>query len=152
MPPPEHFERLRRELTTTLESVGFPHTISRVYAALTLAEGEGLSTSELVETLDVSKASISNATQFLVGTEIAQRYRVPGSREAHYRMIEGVWGPILTKKFMAMGQMRRTLEQALADDVPDAARHRLEEMYDVFAFFEEAFEEIMQRWDERTSS
>lgn len=152
MPPADHLDRLREELTATLESVGFPHTISRVYAALTLAEGEGLSTSELVNRLDLSKASISNATQFLVGTEIAQRYRVPGSREAHYRMIEGVWGPILTRKFTATGQMRRTLEQALAGDPPEASRRRLEEMHEVFAFFEEAFEEIMQRWNERTSS
>lgn len=39
--PSDSLERLSR----MLERAGFPHTIARGYAALTLAEGEGLSTS-----------------------------------------------------------------------------------------------------------
>lgn len=136
-------------LTRRLEEVGLPHPVARVYAALVLAEGGGLSTGELVESLGVSKASVSNATQFLVGTELVERYRVRGSREAHYRISKGVWGTILAKKFSAIGYIRRTVEEAMALGPSEEARARLEEMRDVYSFFEKEFEDVIRRWNER---
>lgn len=141
---------MNERLTRMLEEVGFPHTVARLYTALTLAEGEGLSTGELVDELDVSKASVSNATQFLVGTELVERYRVRGSREAHYRILKGVWGTILAKKFAAVGYIRQTVEEAMSLDPGEEAQERLEEMHDVYAFFEKEFEEVQNRWNERT--
>ena len=79
-------------LSLTLESSGFPRSMARVYSALTLAEGEGLSTSELMESLGISKASITNSMQLLLGIDLVQRYRVRGSREAHYRVLKDRWG------------------------------------------------------------
>ncbi len=135
-----------------LEEVGFPHTIARVYTVLTLAEGEGLATSELIEELEVSKASVSNAMQFLVGIELVERYRVRGSRQSHYRILKDVWGTILAKKFAAIGYIRRTVEEAMALEPSDKARERLEEMHDVYSFFETEFEEVMSRWNERKNA
>ncbi|MDH3259680.1 MAG: hypothetical protein OEM84_01770 [Acidimicrobiia bacterium] len=145
----QRWEAMHERLTRMLEEVGFPHTVARVYAALTLAQGEGLSTSELVEELGVSNASVSNATQFLVGTELVERYRVRGSREAHNRILKGMWGTILAKKFAAIGYIRRTAEEALTLDPSDKARERLEEMHDVYSFFEKEFEAVVDRWNER---
>ena len=140
---------VHERLTRKLEEVGFPHSIARVYTALTLAEGAGLSTSELVEELEVSKASVSNATQFLVGTNLVERYRVRGSREAHYRILKGMWGQILARKFAAVGHIRVAVEDAMALEPGDRAKERLEEMYDVYSFFEREFKEVMDRWNER---
>ena len=143
---------MQERLTRMLEEVGFPHTIARVYVALMLADGEGLSTSELVEGLGVSNASVSTATQFLLGTELAERYRIRGSREAHYRLHKGVWGPILAKKFAAIGYIRKTVEEALEITESPQARERLEEMHEAYSFFEHEFVSIMDRWKERTTS
>ena len=139
-------------LSGMLEAVGFPHNLARVYAALTLAEGEGLSTSEVMEDLGISKASVSNAMQFLVGTELVERYRVRGSREAHYRLLKGKWGDILARKFAATGYVRRVAEEALESTTNEQARERLTEMRDVYAFFEREFENVMQRFNERNQS
>ncbi len=136
-------------LARVLEQVGFPHTTARIYAALTLAEGEGLSTSEIVEELGISKASVSNAMHLLVGTELVQRYRVPGSRETHYRMLKGVWGEILGRKFAATSYIRQVAEDAMETVDSPAARERLREMHDVYSFFEREFEDVMKRFNER---
>lgn len=141
---------MHERLVRLLEEVGFPHTIARVYVALTLAPGEGLSSGELVDSLEVSKASVSNATQFLVGTALVERYRVRGSRESHYRILKDVWGPLLARKFAAVGYIRQTVEEALELTKSGRARERLEEMHEVYGFFEREFEEVMQRWNERT--
>lgn len=152
---PTHERAKRRaaihdKLATMLEQVGFPHGIARVYTALTLAETDGLSTRQLIEELGISKASVSNAMQFLVGTNLVERYRVRGSREAHYRMIKGVWGDILAKKFAATSYIRQAVEEALeVVDSPEATA-RLEDMRDVYAFFEREFEDVVQRWKEET--
>lgn len=136
-------------LAQMLEQVGFPHSIAKVYAALMLADGEGLSTSELIEELGISKASVSNAMQFLTGTNLTERYRVRGSREAHYRIVKGVWGDIIGKKFAAVSYIRKVTEEALGVVDSPAARERLEEMHDVYTFFEQEFEDVMKRWNER---
>lgn len=138
-------ERLAR----SLETVGFPHALARVYAALTLAPGEGLSSSELVETLGISKASVSNATQFLVGTELAEKYRVPGSRESHYRIRKGQWGPMLAKKFAVFGSVTIAANEALEYTDSEQARERLEEMRDAYSFFEQQFDTMIAAWKER---
>ena len=139
-------------LAGLLEAVGFPHVIARVYAALTLAEGEGLSTTELLDQLGVSKASISNAMQFLVGVELVERYRVPGTREAHYRMLKGRWGDVLARKIAATGHIRRIAGEVLESTASAKARERLQEMHDVYAFFEEEFEGVIKRFNERNAS
>jgi hypothetical protein len=63
-----------------------------------------------------------------------------------------VWGTILAKKFAAIGYIRRTVEEAMALDPSQKARERLEEMYDVYSFFEKEFEEVQTRWNERKNA
>lgn len=149
---PKRRAALLDKLAATLEGVGFPRSTARVYAALMMAEGEGLSTRELVEELETSKASITNAMQFLVGTELVERYRVRGSRQAHYRILKGTWGQILGRKFTATTVVREVAAEALEFVETDLARERLKEMYEVYAFFETEFLDIMERWNERTRS
>ena len=92
---------------------------------------------------------MSNATQFLAGIDLVERYRVRGSRKTHYRILKDVWGTILAKKFAAIGYIRRTVEEAITLEPGDKARARLEEMHDVYSFFETEFAEVMSRWNER---
>ncbi len=146
----KHRAALLDRLAGVLEQVGFPHGIAKVYAALTLAEGEGLSTGELIDELGISKAAVSNAMQFLIGTNLVERYRVRGSREAHYRILKGRWGDILARKFAATSRIRSAVEEAMVSIDSPAASERLEEMRDVYAFFETEFENVMQRFNERT--
>lgn len=136
-------------LASTLEAAGFPRPLARVYAALMLAEGEGLSTSELMAQLDISKGSITNATQLLLSMDLAERYRVRGSRETHYRILKGRWGPLMARKFAGIAMVRQTAEEALAAATSDPARERLQEMYDVYAFYEKELDGIMARWNAR---
>lgn len=141
-------EAMLDKLALTLETTGFPKTMARVYSALIMAEGEGLSTSQLMEDVHTSKASITNAMQFLTNVDLVERYSVRGSREAHYRVLKGKWGPLMARKLAGIAYVRQTAEDALALAESDAARERLQEMYDVYAFFERELDDIMTRWNE----
>lgn len=137
------------KLALTLESSGFPKNIARVYSALILAEGEGLSTSQLMEDVHTSKASITGAMQFLTGVDLVERYSVRGSRETHYRVLKGKWGPLLARKLGGIAYVRQVVEDTLNIAETDAARERLKEMHDVYSFFEDELNEVMVRWDKR---
>ena len=139
-------------LSRALEAVGFTHAMARIYAAVMLAPGEGLSSSELASVVGVSKASVSTATQFLVGTALLERYRVPGSRETHYRILRDSWGPLLARKFTLMTAVTRTVEEALDYTDSKPARERLEEMREAYSFFEAEFATILEHWNERNAS
>lgn len=140
---------IREKLARVLEATGFPHNISRIYASLTMAPGEGLATSSIMEELGISKASVSNAMQFLIGVELVQRYRVPGSREAHYRVLKGVWGDIIAKKISATKQLTAIIREAKSSASSPEALERLSEMEDVYAFFDKEYETVIERWNER---
>jgi DNA-binding transcriptional regulator GbsR (MarR family) len=142
-------EAMVDKLALTLEASGFPKAMAKVYAALMMAEGEGLSTSELMDAVHTSKASITGAMQFLTNVDLVERYSVRGSREAHYRVLKGKWGPIMTRKLGGIAYVRQTAEEALEMAQSDAAKERLQEMYDVYSFFEDEVNEIMKRWNER---
>lgn len=142
-------DSVREKLARVLEATGFPHNISRVYAALTMAPGVGLPTSSIMKELGISKASVSNAMQFLTGVELVQRYRVPGSREAHYRVLKGVWGDILAKKIAATKQLTAIIREARSSVSSPEALERLGEMEDVYAFFDKEYETVIERWNER---
>ena len=137
------------KLALTLEGSGFPKNIAKVYSALMMAPGEGLSTKELMEEVHTSKASITSAMQFLVGVDLAERYSVRGSREAHYRVLKGRWGPIMERKLGGIAYVRKTAAEALALAETDAARERLKEMHDVYDFYEREIDGIVKRWNER---
>lgn len=99
--------------------------------------------------LDISKGSITNAMQLLLSLDLAERYRVRGSREAHYRILKDRWGPLMARKFAGISMVRRTAEEALAAATTEPARERLQEMYDVYAFYEKELDGIMARWNAR---
>ncbi len=139
------FERM----TTMMETLGFPHLTARIYSALMLAEGEGLSTSQIIDELGISKASVSTSTQLLLAMGLAEKYRVRGSRETHFRLLKGVWGPILAKKFEAMTLITHTAREALEMAETQKAKERLQEMYDIYSFFEEEYQMVMTHWRER---
>lgn len=138
------------ELARALEAAGFPHTLARVFAALVLAEDEGLSTNELVERLHVSKATITNAMQVLISTDLVERYRARGSRQAHYRLPRNWWGPLMRRRFSGISVVRRVAAGALDKAPSPMARARLQELHDVCAVFETELARLLERAEARS--
>jgi len=139
-------------LATTLEESGLPRPLARAYAALMLAKGEGLSTSELRACLDLSKASVSSAVRTLRDFQLIERYSVPESRETHYRVMSGKWGDILARKYSGITMVRKAVEESLALSPSEAARERLAELCDVYSFWEKELTGVTARWDARAEA
>ena len=63
-----------------------------------------------------------------------------------------MWGPILARKFAAITYIRQTVDEAIEITDSEMAMERLEEMHDVYSFFEQEFELVQARWDERMAT
>ena len=76
--------------TTVLMRAGMPKMMARVLACLTLTDTGSLTTSELVQRLQVSPASISKAIAFLESQSLVRRERDERRRE-RYVVDNDVW-------------------------------------------------------------
>lgn len=120
----------------------------RVAGLVLISKEEGLPTSNLVEALGASKGAISTATRMMEQFQMLERYHVRGSREAHFRIPPGMWGEAVRNKMAIMGRMRTIAERGL-EAVGDAPvpRARLQEMRDIYEFFERSLPELYDRFE-----
>ena len=148
---PEHLDDARmrfiEEFAALFSVAGVPPMAGRVLAMLLLSE-EGLPTGRLVAALGVSKGAVSTATRLLLQFHMLERYHIRGSRQAHFRIRPGLWTEALRQKMTILSSMRVMAEQGLelVGDAP-RARERLEEMRDIYAFFEESLPEMFEGWE-----
>jgi DNA-binding transcriptional regulator GbsR (MarR family) len=77
-----------------LEAEGMPRSAGRIFGYLLLAEGP-CSLDELVETLQVSKASVSTNARFLEQSGLLERTCEPGDRRDFYQLHADAWERML---------------------------------------------------------
>ena len=140
--------RFIEEFGALFADAGVPPVAGRIMAMLLISDERGLPTSRIVEALGASKGAISMATRLLVQFRMVERFRVRGSREAYFRLRPGLWVEGVRKKMAILSSMRALAERGLGivGDAP-LARERLEEMRDIYGFFEESLPALFDRWE-----
>ncbi|WP_037573499.1 GbsR/MarR family transcriptional regulator [Phaeacidiphilus oryzae] len=86
----EAVREYEEQFTTVMMASGLPKMMSRVMAALTLADSGSLTAAELVQRLQVSPASISKAVTFLEDQGMLSRERDDRRRE-RYVLDDDIW-------------------------------------------------------------
>jgi hypothetical protein len=81
---------------------------------------------------------------------VLERVPVAGSRQHHYRILEGGWAQIIQGRMgivtFVRGVAQRGLE--LLADAPPERRARLQDLYDFMTFTQEDFgEAFIRRWE-----
>ncbi len=153
--PVPHSEEERQfsdELGFCWEDAGGTRMAGRVLGALLLADPPGLSSSRLAELLGASAASISTATRELIRPGLAERLRVPGKREDHFRAIMGTNLPqFLQCRIEATRRYTNLMQRGekLAVSKNQAVQRRLEQIREFFEFLEAEQHAIVERWEER---
>jgi DNA-binding MarR family transcriptional regulator len=130
-----------------LERLGAPRTMGRLYGRLLVCEPPDQSLTELAAALAVSKASVSVVARQMEAAGMVER--CPGrGREHRYRIASGGWAQVLRMQLAGVRLGRQVLEAGLAalGDERPAARARLAEARDFFAFGERDVDEVAQRW------
>ena len=132
------------------EQSGLPRMAGRILGWLLICDTPQQPTSELVKALKASKGSISTTTRLLIKIGLIERFSMPGIRHDYFRIKPGVWHHLIKESQVQTTAMRQFAERGLGllKEKPPLNRQRLEEMRDVYTFFEREFPALLERWEQ----
>lgn len=145
-------EQYVEDLGLLFDQMGGGPMMGRVLGALLLADPPEISAEDLMNRLQASRSSVSQATRMLVQAGLIERRRKRGERRDYFRVKPGAWDAMIQRRVQAVNTLRSMAERGLEvlnSDNPEARRD-LEEMRDYFVFWEHEllpilFEKLEQR-------
>jgi DNA-binding transcriptional regulator GbsR (MarR family) len=137
MPNPETRQFIER-MGLTFERMGLARTFGRLFGLLMVAD-RPLSLDDMVERLDVSKASVSTNARACEESGLARRVGVRGDRKDYYEISPRAFEQVTAKRVVAIHAMAGLAAEGLeaVGDDPSPARDRLTEMLDFYLFMGE---------------
>ena len=133
------------------EQTGLPRTAGRIFGWLLISDPPHQSTSELAEALMASRGSISSMTRLLIQMGAIERISLTGVRHGYFHLRPDAWQHMIKHGLEDEIKMFRQLAEhgleLLADKIP-LDRKELEEMRDIYTFFEREFPALVERWEQ----
>jgi DNA-binding transcriptional regulator GbsR (MarR family) len=145
-------ERYVEDFGVLFGQFGLPRMVGRVLGALLVSDPPERSAEELAEVLRASRGSISSATRSLVQMGLVERRARPGERRDYFRVKPGAWRELMHRELEALSTFRRMAERGLGlmDSGDPEAKRGLEEMRDLYAYWEREFPAVLERWENET--
>ena len=137
------------EIGLFFEENGLPRMAGRILGWLLICDPPSQTSSQLAEGLQASKGSISTMTRMLIQFGLIERVGLPGERRAYFRIKPGAWGQVLRGRMAQITAMRQLADRGLdlLDGATPERKQRLEEMRDLYAFFEREFPIMLEHWE-----
>ena len=141
-------KRFVEEVGIFFEAMSFPRMAGRILGWLFVSDPPYQSIGELAEALMASKGSISTMTRLLIQLNLIERFSIPGIRHDYFRIQPTGWHQLAEQRGTQIKTMRQLCERALGLIEGKAKDNRewLEEMRDMYAFFEREFPTLLERW------
>ena len=135
------------QLAMVLAGLGLQRMTARVLATLLFTEQPSMTMSELAEVLHASAGSISGALKMLTSVGLAERVPAPASRRDHFRLRDDAWAILFTNQNETLSAMQAAADAGIAATEDDsAARERLSQMRDFYAFLMAEIPALLDRW------
>ncbi|MFC2021643.1 GbsR/MarR family transcriptional regulator [Chloroflexota bacterium] len=138
------------EVGIFFEQTGMPRMTGRILGWLMISDPPHQTADELTQALLASKGSISTMTRLLIRIGLIERLSLPGQRRDYFRIKGGAWHQTLKESLIQITAFRQFAERGL-ELIKDKAhfnRQWLEEMRDMYAFFEREFPSLLERWEQ----
>ncbi len=138
------------ELGLLFGELGQPRMMGRMLAWLLVCEPPDQSSSQLVEALDASKATVSTMSRALIDMGLVERVARAGDRRTFFRVKPGASPMLIRSKLDAVFLFAAALCRALEHverHAPERA-DRLREVHDLYAFLETEIPALLARWEQ----
>ncbi|MGC4191093.1 MAG: MarR family transcriptional regulator [Thermomicrobiales bacterium] len=134
----------------TFEQSGSSRMAGRVLALLMVSDPPHLTATQLAETLNASRGSISQATRSLTDMGLIRRGRIPGTRQDLFSVLPSAWVDATRHSFQQITSIRRLLQRGLdsMDGRSPQSRAALEESVAFMAFWEEFLPQAFALWEQ----
>jgi DNA-binding transcriptional regulator GbsR (MarR family) len=141
--------RFIESFASALVDAGLPQMPALVFVALLATDSGGLTAEELAAQLQVSRAAISGAVNYLSPLGLITRERQPGTRRYRYILQDPTWFELLVRRERLLERwITATREgiEALGPTTP--AGRRLAESLAFFEFLRQEMPAMLARWRE----
>ncbi|MEL7832924.1 MarR family transcriptional regulator [Fodinibius sp. Rm-B-1B1-1] len=136
------------EASLIFEEQGHSRISGQILAWLHVCKPEAQSFNDLVEHLNVSKASISNMTRLLLQAGFIEKVRMPGERQTYFKLVDHAWCKVMERQIEIMSELRnisaKYIELLKAEGEDDVGR--LSEMHDFYEFVTDHFPESIEAY------
>ena len=139
------------EFALLYEGAGLPRIAGRILGWLMVCDPPEQTAGQLALALEASKGSISTMTRYLTQLQLIERVSKRGSRQDLYRIRPGAWTELMKSRLSGLSVFTRIAEKGLTimETAPPNQQARLEEMRDLYAFFEEEMAGLVKRLEQR---
>lgn len=141
-------ERFVEEIGLVFDSMHLPRMAGRVLGAILLGPADGLTASDLAETLQASKGSISNMTQLLMHYRFVERTVRAGDRRDRFVIRSGAWARMMLWRVELLQRLQELAGDGLELLGPDGNPEPLQEVRDMYAFLERELPKLFDRFEE----
>ena len=145
--------RFVESYASALVDAGLPHMPALVFVALLATDDDGLTADELAAKLQVSRASISGAVNYLSPLGLITRKRQPGTRRYRYVLQDPTWFELVVRRERMLDRWITTTRggiDALGPTTP--AGQRLAESLAFFEFLQREMPAMLARWREQQTN
>lgn len=131
------------------EQAGQPRMAGRIMGWLLICDPPYQSTLDLAQVLGASKASISTMTRLLLQIDLIERVGVPEHRRDHFRIKAGAWIELMRQHLDEIRAGRQLADRGLVllEGKSSDLKQRAKELHDLYAFFEEEYPALFDRWE-----
>lgn len=142
------------EVSLAFEESGKPRIFGLIFGWLMICTPPEQSFSDLVEHLEVSKASISNMSRMLLQAGLIEKTRMPGEREIYFRIKNEAYRDVLRSELKLLFALRSISAKGLdlIDEEPDADDGRLREMHNFYTFASESLTKMLDEYEAQQSA
>jgi len=144
-------KRFVEEVGMFFEQSGLPRMAGRILGWLSISDPPHQSTDEVAEALMASKGSISTMTRLLIRIGLIERLSLPGQRHDYFRIKPGASHQLLKDNLDQVAVFRQLMEHGLelTEDKAHVNRQWLEEMRNMYVFFEQELPALYERWEQK---
>ncbi len=132
------------------EGHGHPRMLGRVVGWLMVCDPPHQTIAQLARALKASNSAVHTIVRGLVEKGILDKVTFPGERSAYYQIPEDAATRMFRSGLPNVTAMRQLAEEGLRVFSGRGAEHnrRLQEMYDLHAFFEREMPRLLERWEQ----
>lgn len=145
---PQSKQEYVEEVGLYFERLGLTRMSGRIMGWLLVCDPPPQTIDDLAKALQASKGSISTMTRALIQMGIVERFSIPGQRRNLYRIRPGGWAAVVENGIDEYGRFRRLAERGLCllEGESAEARARLEDVRDIYAFFEREMPGLIEKF------
>jgi hypothetical protein len=129
-------------------SRGLPMVAGRIFAYLLVCEPAEQTAAQISVAIGASLGTISGMTRLLLGTKLIERTRRRGERSAVYRIPPDGWQSVTKGQIDGTRYARELTDRGLAlmTDRSPESRARLQDLRDIYLFFESSIPALFEQW------